>query len=830
MQQYSVNQQLIDTVLAWVKAGEIVIPEIQRPFAWDCTKVCDLIDSLYQGYPGGYLIAWKNPDVHLKDSSISEGKRILIDGKQRITVLTAAILGQYVINSTYARIKIKIAFHPVDEKFEEILKEREEAELSDAYWNASLLLSDFQARLPELVEFVRDVLSGKVTVDNETMEVRRDGIIRLRLPKGVEFYLTFVKGELFVDRDIEKVRAFRQNAGLAVLPAGNVVQSTLRLPVFRVLGLTMLGVGLAFLALPLTGVAVAATPLFIVGFAGLALLGAWFFANPSGFSWANIVTPRNVIMSSIVAGTTAFSAFLGSLMASAFIKLTGVANADPTNFAGRLAKGVLKGMAKLKLVPYQKTSARAAEVVEEILGVLSNFMVSGIFSGPFRVAMSANDVWRMKGSPEVFGHSFAQKAALVVQREYEKRERQHNGMSYTADMTRPIPGSFALVSNEAVVAMIGVLKDLGLTKFEDSTPVDFFIKPILDINEVHIAPAPVEGEIVLSSKPLVEELLFRVVIMDPLFVDQNGNNLMKTEVPAYYAAGVLNAFNPAMYYKLTDESERKTLFERAGKFASVFETNFSNAVIKWRERSAPQDVATMRACLQQGLLHEFTHALALSLPDKIPSTLPQNEQARLNQFSLTKYVQLLSSATELYTSVAYTKNIMKALRAVEKQQPSGYTQQYVLRLFALEMFCDRFGMYMFELSRKIGAYAAVVMKSDEKISLDAMRLMEKQRLNNPKGFQEINELSDEDMRILDSKLKEAENEHVLISAFGDPAILESERKIFEPFLDLLRHFDREKTINIFTKEHAQGGFFEVSKTNRVSNINRMSVENIVRQT
>ena len=118
MQQYSVNQQLIDTVLAWVKSGGIAIPEIQRPFVWDSSKVRDLMDSLYQGYPVGYLIAWKNPDVRLKDGSISEGKIILIDGQQRITALTAAILGQYVINSTYERVKIKIAFHPINEKFE----------------------------------------------------------------------------------------------------------------------------------------------------------------------------------------------------------------------------------------------------------------------------------------------------------------------------------------------------------------------------------------------------------------------------------------------------------------------------------------------------------------------------------------------------------------------------------------------------------------------------------------------------------------------------------------------------------------------------------------
>jgi len=117
-QKYSVNQHLIETVLAWVKSEEIAIPEIQRPFVWDTTKVRDFLDSLYQGYPVGYLIAWRNPNVRLKDGTLSEGKKILIDGQQRVTALTAAILGEYVITKEYKRVKIYIAFNPIEEKFE----------------------------------------------------------------------------------------------------------------------------------------------------------------------------------------------------------------------------------------------------------------------------------------------------------------------------------------------------------------------------------------------------------------------------------------------------------------------------------------------------------------------------------------------------------------------------------------------------------------------------------------------------------------------------------------------------------------------------------------
>lgn len=118
IQKYSVNQHLIETLLAWVKSGEIAIPEIQRPFVWDSSKVRDLMDSLYQGYPIGYIITWLNPNVRLKDGTTSTGKKVLIDGQQRVTALTAAILGEYVVNKDYKRVRIKIAFNPISERFD----------------------------------------------------------------------------------------------------------------------------------------------------------------------------------------------------------------------------------------------------------------------------------------------------------------------------------------------------------------------------------------------------------------------------------------------------------------------------------------------------------------------------------------------------------------------------------------------------------------------------------------------------------------------------------------------------------------------------------------
>lgn len=117
MQKYAVNQYLISNILSQVQLGQITIPEIQRPFVWDSIKVRDLMDSLYKGYPIGYIITWKNPNVRLKDGSQSAGKTILIDGQQRITALRAAILGEKIVDKEYKEVRIIISFNPQSEEF-----------------------------------------------------------------------------------------------------------------------------------------------------------------------------------------------------------------------------------------------------------------------------------------------------------------------------------------------------------------------------------------------------------------------------------------------------------------------------------------------------------------------------------------------------------------------------------------------------------------------------------------------------------------------------------------------------------------------------------------
>lgn len=138
IEKYNPNSLSVSAILGLIASGDIAIPEIQRPFVWKKTQVRDLLDSLYKGYPTGYLIIWKNPNVKLKDGSISSGKKILIDGQQRVTALMTAIAGIPVINSDYKKDRVKIAFNPFEalstDKDAEIFAVQDQSHLKGKRW------------------------------------------------------------------------------------------------------------------------------------------------------------------------------------------------------------------------------------------------------------------------------------------------------------------------------------------------------------------------------------------------------------------------------------------------------------------------------------------------------------------------------------------------------------------------------------------------------------------------------------------------------------------------------------------------------------------------
>ncbi len=145
MQKYNINQYFVSNILNDIKVKIISNPAIQRPFVWKPVQVRDLMDSLYQGYPIGYIIISKDPDIQLRDGSSAEGKKVVIDGQQRITAMQAAILGEEVVNKDYEKKRIIISFNPLIDKFETLNPSIE----NDKTWikDISTVLSNERAML-----------------------------------------------------------------------------------------------------------------------------------------------------------------------------------------------------------------------------------------------------------------------------------------------------------------------------------------------------------------------------------------------------------------------------------------------------------------------------------------------------------------------------------------------------------------------------------------------------------------------------------------------------------------------------------------------------------
>ena len=133
-EKFTLMQYSISAILGLIEANDFVIPEIQRPFVWKRSQVRDLIDSLYNGYPTGYIITWKNPDVKTKDGGQSNGKKVLIDGQQRITALMAAIAGKEVLDEDFNKDRIKIAFNPLADDASKRFAVQDASHLKNKRW------------------------------------------------------------------------------------------------------------------------------------------------------------------------------------------------------------------------------------------------------------------------------------------------------------------------------------------------------------------------------------------------------------------------------------------------------------------------------------------------------------------------------------------------------------------------------------------------------------------------------------------------------------------------------------------------------------------------
>jgi len=114
----------LDGLLHYIDIGDIGLPDIQRPFVWSNAKVRDLLDSMYRGFPVGYLLFWENQatagakQIGTADKAHKTPARLIVDGQQRLTSLYAVFRGKKIFDDDYKERQIEIAFRPRDGKFE----------------------------------------------------------------------------------------------------------------------------------------------------------------------------------------------------------------------------------------------------------------------------------------------------------------------------------------------------------------------------------------------------------------------------------------------------------------------------------------------------------------------------------------------------------------------------------------------------------------------------------------------------------------------------------------------------------------------------------------
>lgn len=103
-----------------IQRGTIALPDIQRPFVWHASKVRSLFDSMYRGFPVGFLLFWEtgtDPGARQIGSGDAAPRLLIVDGQQRLTSLFAVMTGASVLREDYTTARIRIAFRPADATF-----------------------------------------------------------------------------------------------------------------------------------------------------------------------------------------------------------------------------------------------------------------------------------------------------------------------------------------------------------------------------------------------------------------------------------------------------------------------------------------------------------------------------------------------------------------------------------------------------------------------------------------------------------------------------------------------------------------------------------------
>ena len=156
----------ITSLIDDIDMGKIGLPELQRPFVWPNVNVRDLFDSLYRGYPAGFLLFWKTgSEGGLKNIGTGTKQFVpelaIVDGQQRLTSLYAVVKGAEVLRANFKKERIEIAFNPLTERFDvadaAIRKDRSYIPNISVLWSPGFDTTDFREEFLENLSSVREL-------------------------------------------------------------------------------------------------------------------------------------------------------------------------------------------------------------------------------------------------------------------------------------------------------------------------------------------------------------------------------------------------------------------------------------------------------------------------------------------------------------------------------------------------------------------------------------------------------------------------------------------------------------------------------------------------
>ena len=150
-----------------IDSGALALPDIQRPFVWPQTKVRDLLDSMYRGFPVGQVMFWQTgaepgvKQIGTDAKSVPVPYHLIVDGQQRLTSLYAVMTGKPIIREDFTESVIRVAFNPFTEQF--AIPDATTARQVDWLTDITLLFKSFLPTVEGYVAKVRD--SRDVTED-----------------------------------------------------------------------------------------------------------------------------------------------------------------------------------------------------------------------------------------------------------------------------------------------------------------------------------------------------------------------------------------------------------------------------------------------------------------------------------------------------------------------------------------------------------------------------------------------------------------------------------------------------------------------------------------